>query len=71
MLGTEGYRRIMAQCAAQGISLPVIAIGGITAADIPELMATGVYGIAVSGALLGAVDPVSETKKFMKDLKNR
>lgn len=71
VLGTEGYRRIMMQCAAQCISLPVIAIGGITAVDIPELMATGVYGVAVSGALLGADDPVSETKKFLKDLKNR
>ena len=33
------------------INIPVYAIGGITMTDIPELMATGVYGIAVSGLI--------------------
>lgn len=30
---------------------PIIAIGGITIKDVPDILATGVYGIAVSGEL--------------------
>ena len=44
--------------------LPIIAIGGIELEDVPELMRTGVFGIAVSGLLthdFGITD----------DLKNR
>lgn len=63
-LGLEGYRRIMARCDAEGITLPVVAIGGITAEDIPALKAAGITGVAISGAILGAEDPVAETKKF-------
>ena len=31
--------------------IPIIAIGGITIQDVPELIATGVYGIAASGTI--------------------
>lgn len=48
-----------------GISLPVVAIGGITAADIPELLSLGVSGIALSSTILRAADPVGETKKII------
>ncbi len=41
----------------------VVAIGGITAADVDALMATGIAGIALSGALLNAENPAEETKK--------
>ena len=63
ILGIEGYREILARCAEQGIRLPVVAIGGITAADVDALMATGIAGIALSGALLNAENPAEETKK--------
>ena len=66
VLGLDGYRQIMDGCAARGIGLPVVAIGGITSDDVVALMATGVHGVAVSGALLGADDPVAETKSFLK-----
>lgn len=51
ILGVAGYRQILEAMFEAGISLPLIAIGGITAADVPELMETGVYGIAVSGLI--------------------
>ena len=56
----------MSRCRKEGIDLPVVAIGGITAEDIPTLMETGISGIAVSGALLNAPDPTAETGKMME-----
>lgn len=64
VLGLEGYRTIAAQCRATGIALPTVAIGGIEAADVAALLAAGVDGIALSGALLRADDPAAETQKI-------
>lgn len=69
ILGIEGYREILARCAERSIRLPVVAIGGITAADVDALMATGIAGIALSGALLNAENPAEETKKITNILK--
>lgn len=66
ILGAEGYSAIMSRCRKEGFALPVVAIGGITAEDIPALMETGISGIAVSGALLNAPDPTAETGKMME-----
>ena len=70
ILGLEGYRQILTRCRTAGITLPVVAIGGITAADIAGILATGVSGIALSGALLGAQDPSEETRKIVDILKH-
>lgn len=70
ILGLEGYRQILTRCRTAGITLPVVAIGGITAADIAGILATGVSGIALSGALLGAQDPSEETRKIVDILKS-
>lgn len=64
-LGLDGYRHLMAQMRHAAISLPIVAIGGITRADIPDIMATGVHGIAVSGAVLRADDPVEEMRQML------
>lgn len=69
ILGLEGYRQILTRCRTAGITLPVVAIGGITAADIAGILATGVSGIALSGALIGAQDPSEETRKIVDILK--
>jgi thiamine-phosphate pyrophosphorylase len=65
VVGLAGYRRIMEQCRAENIALPVLAIGGITSDDIPDIMSTGVSGIALSSAILQAQDPVMETRKIL------
>ena len=39
---------------ADNINLPIVAIGGITFADISSVMQTGVTGIALSGTVLRA-----------------
>lgn len=66
VLGLDGYRTIISQMHRNGIRLPLVAIGGITRADIPALMATGVDGIALSGAVLQAADPVDEMRKLIE-----
>lgn len=65
-LGLGGYQQIAAQCREAGIALPIVAIGGITQADIPEIMATGVGGVAISSAILTAPDPAAKTAEILK-----
>ena len=66
VLGLEGYRSIVSQMKAEGIGLPIVAIGGITADDIPAIMQTGVTGIAISGTVLRADNPVEEMKRLIR-----
>lgn len=70
ILGFEGYRAIVSQMKETGIKLPIVAIGGITASDIPEIMATGVTGIALSGTVLRAENPVQEMQNLIKLINN-
>lgn len=57
ILGVEGYAALMQKMAGAGFSTPIIAIGGVTPADIPVIRSTGIYGVAMSAALTGATDP--------------
>lgn len=72
VLGLDGYRNIVKKMReanlrnAKGEPLPIVAIGGITASDIPDIMQTGVTGIALSGTVLRAADPVEEMRKLIK-----
>lgn len=66
ILGLEGYRNILKQMQQVDISLPLIAIGGIVSTDIAALRDIGVSGIAVSGAVLEAADPIKEMKKLIE-----
>lgn len=70
VLGLEGYRSITAQMKAHDIQLPIVAIGGILHQDIPAIMQTGVTGIAVSGAILNAENPVEEMRLFISATDN-
>lgn len=66
VLGLEGYSSIMSQMKEANIELPVVAIGGITTEDIPDILRTGVNGIAMSGTILRAENPVEETRKILR-----
>lgn len=48
ILGENGYLSIID---ALNNNIPIIAIGGITIKDVPKLLKTGIYGIAVSGEI--------------------
>ena len=65
-LGLEGYRSIMTKVKEAGINIPVVAIGGITAEDILDIMQTGISGIALSGAILRAENPIEEINRILK-----
>lgn len=65
VLGLEGYASVLSQMKEAGIDLPVVAIGGITYEDIPDILRTGVNGIALSGTILRAENPVEETRKIL------
>lgn len=69
VLGLEGYRAIVAQMHAEGIPLPIVAIGGIEAEDIPAILVTGVTGVALSGVVLRADDPVAKMQEIINTIK--
>lgn len=71
ILGLDGYKSIVLKMKELGITLPIVAIGGITVEDIPAVMGTGVSGIALSGAILGAPDPVEMTARIIETIDNR
>ena len=60
ILGIEGYKNIINKMKENNIDIPLVAIGGITKDDVPELMKTGIDGIAISGSVLRAENPVEE-----------
>jgi thiamine-phosphate pyrophosphorylase len=61
LLGFEGYRELQKY---PDIDIPVMAVGGIQLADVEHLLATGVYGIAVSAAVNLAINPAKALKEF-------
>lgn len=71
VLGLDGYRVATAHCRETGIGLPIVAIGGITADDIPAIMDTGVSGIAVSSVIASASGPVAATRRLLDRIDNR
>ena len=70
ILGLEGYRSITSRMKSAGIDIPMVAIGGIKAGDIKDIMQTGVDGIALSGGVLNAENPVEEMKRIIKICEN-
>ena len=66
ILGLEGYQQIISLMKEHKISLPLVAIGGITKEDIPSLMQTGISGIALSGSILRSENPIEEMKEIIQ-----
>jgi len=68
-VGLEELRRVV-----EGVEIPVLAIGGITAANIGEVLATGVAGVAVISAILMAPSPrlaAAELRRAMDEAPGR
>ncbi len=70
ILGIEGYKNILSQCRATGITTPIVAIGGIEPDDIATLLHMGVSGIALSGTILRADNPAETTRKIITTINN-
>lgn len=69
VLGLHGYRNIATRCHEAGIAIPIVAIGGIELDDISPIIRTGVNGIAVSGTIRNASDPIAMTREIIGKLK--
>jgi thiamine-phosphate pyrophosphorylase len=65
--GPEIGRKGLAEI-ARAARVPVIAIGGINAARIGEVMAAGCSGVAVMGGIMRAADPGQEVKALIATL---
>jgi thiamine-phosphate pyrophosphorylase len=53
---------------AGAVEVPVVAIGGVTVARVPDLLAAKAYGVAVVSAISGAPDPARATADFLAAL---
>ena len=65
ILGMEGYSQIMQRMRELRIDIPLVAIGGITKEDIPQLLTCGVDGIALSSSIINACDPIGEMQDIV------
>ncbi len=65
ILGLAGYEAIMQQMREANIQTPIIAIGGIELPDIATIIQTGVYGVAVSGAITYAENPKAIVEEML------
>lgn len=66
VLGIDGIKKICDDMQSKEINIAHVAIGGITLEDVKPLLAAGVDGIAVSGAIANAEDMVEATRQFIK-----
>lgn len=53
---------------ARAVTVPVVAIGGITAARVAEVVGAGARGVAVISAILTATSPGDATARFLEAL---
>jgi thiamine-phosphate pyrophosphorylase len=56
------------RAAEAAAALPVLAIGGVTAADVPAVREAGAHGVAVVRAILAAPDPAAATRALLAAL---
>ncbi len=71
VLGLDEYTTIMQQCKSEKINVPVIAIGGISASDVEEIFNTGIYGIAVAGAIAFSKDKAETINEFLSQIEKQ
>ncbi|MEU4479763.1 thiamine phosphate synthase [Micromonospora sp. NPDC023966] len=62
-IGPAGVRAVVG-----AVDVPVIAIGGVTAASVPALRAAGAYGVAVVGAISASPVPARTTAALIEAL---
>jgi thiamine-phosphate pyrophosphorylase len=53
---------------ARAVSIPVIAIAGVTPDRVAELLELGVHGVAVVAGIGGAADPAAATEAYLRAL---
>ena len=71
VLGLAGYAELLGQCRQAAITVPIVGIGGILLADVDPLLDLGLHGIAVSGGITQAADPITAIWDFMGQFNRR
>jgi len=64
LLSLTTYSTAVKELEKLRLDLPILAVGGVKSNDIPDLLATGVYGIAVSSAINQADDLIEAYQDF-------
>lgn len=54
VLGVNGYKELISSLKKYNFNVPLIAVGSVDISDIKELSELGIYGVAISSALLKA-----------------
>ncbi|MFD2584879.1 thiamine phosphate synthase [Pedobacter vanadiisoli] len=70
LVGIENYYKAVQELKAANSQLRVLAVGGIKIYDVETLMQTGIYGIAVSGAVNSADDFIEAYQNFHDAVKS-
>lgn len=65
LLGKEGMAALVAFNRTLSHPIPLIAIGGIIANDLPDLAEVGIQGIALSGVINHSLDPQAESSRLV------
>lgn len=65
-IGPEGVRRVAFEA-----SVPVVAIGGVTARNASRLAGSGAAGIAAVGAFMSSADPETTARRLMRAVGHR
>lgn len=67
-LSLEEAMKLVSDTREAGCRLPLVLTGDFDAADVPVITAVGASGVATSGKLLAAADPVSAVQSLIADL---
>ncbi|WP_158837834.1 thiamine phosphate synthase [Polaribacter sp. L3A8] len=62
VLGVEGYKKLIEELQTE---TPIIAIGGIALKDVTKITNTGIYGIAISGAITKDVTSIAKFQEIL------
>jgi thiamine-phosphate pyrophosphorylase len=67
-LGFQGYKEVLEELDKRNITVPIVAIGGVTTGDFIKLQELGIRGIAVSSFISHHENPSSAVETLLNEL---